>query len=106
MSVLNEMFASEVKSICEYILGSEKDSWLDESDPQVLDSHVYKKALVVMSILGEQDIEPYDAERLLKTDCKDGVMIGNEQEGWTEIDEEDWTEEDCTQWEKCQLWII
>lgn len=102
MSILNDHFRSELQSIVDYILDSEYDDFMDENSDDVLDDHVYKRALVINSYLGEQDIPKEVAIRLLNSDVADSVMVGNETDGYTELQEG----QEISDNDECQLWII
>lgn len=100
--ILDSEFENNLKSVLDYILESEADNFMNEDDPEILNIHVYKKALVLYSCIGEEDIDRDTAIKLLETDLADSVYVGNESEGYVNLGDGD----DITEGEECKLWIV
>lgn len=107
MSVLSDHFVENIKEVLLQLTDGYhlKESFLQETDPETLNNHLYKRVLILRSYLDEEDIEPEVAEKLVKTDLVDCVFVGTESDGYNNDLDEDWTKDDLTFMEQCKLWI-
>ena len=105
--VLDETFVANIKELMLQVdngMGL-KQSFITTEDPEELDNHLYKRILVIRSYLGDEDISPEEAEKLVKTDLVDCVFVGTEGEGYNNDVDEDWTKENLAFGEECKLWV-
>lgn len=107
MSVLNDDFVSNIKELLLQVTDGYKlkESFLQTEKPEELDNHLYKRVLIINSYLGEEDIEPEVAEKLVHTDLRDCIFVGTAADGYNNDVDEDWTKDDLVFMEECKLWV-